>query len=92
MHIPRHNGVLICLYSAIIVIYQRMVLPVIDLSHTPEPWYHAIQRCIDACSDIAKSIRVLDRESLENASPLFAHCIFVAARILLGNVVVLCFT
>lgn len=62
-----------------------------NVGHNPEPWYHAIQRCIDGCSDIAESIRILDRESLENASPLLTHCIFVAARFLLGTEVVLCF-
>lgn len=91
MLVLRYNRTLICFCSALIVIYQRMVLPVMNLGHDPEPWYHAIQRCLDGCSDIAESIRILDRESLENASPLFTHCIFVAARFLLGNEVVLCF-
>jgi hypothetical protein len=61
------------------------VFPVANATHTQEPWYHAIQRCLDECNNLAESIRRLSEDSLENNSPHFVCCIFIAARFLLGK-------
>jgi hypothetical protein len=53
--------------------------------YTQEPWYHAIQRCLDECNNLAESIRRLSEDNLENNSPHFVFCIFIAARFLLGK-------
>jgi hypothetical protein len=55
--------------------------------HTQEPWYQAIQRCLDECNILAESLRSLSEESLENSSPHLVTCIFIAARFLVGECV-----
>ncbi|KAF2202245.1 hypothetical protein GQ43DRAFT_392578 [Delitschia confertaspora ATCC 74209] len=67
---------------AIISLYQRLALPPAGLEEAQEPWYHAIQRCLDACGDMTTVLRVVDDANLENMNPLIIPCIFVASRFL----------
>jgi hypothetical protein len=76
------------LNRAVIIIYQRLAFPASNAIHMQEPWYHAIQRCLDECNNLAESIRRLGEDNLENNSPHFVSCMFIAARFLLGKCIV----
>ncbi|KAF2241666.1 hypothetical protein BU26DRAFT_524829 [Trematosphaeria pertusa] len=68
---------------ATISLYQRLALPPSGLEEAQGPWYHAIQRCLDACDSITNVLRAMHDMNLENISPLIISCIFVAARFFL---------
>ncbi|KAF1952717.1 hypothetical protein CC80DRAFT_479097 [Byssothecium circinans] len=68
---------------ATISLYQRLAIPPPGLEEAQGPWYHAIQRCLDACDSITTALRVMQDTHLENISPLIISCIFVAARFFL---------
>ncbi|TVY12910.1 hypothetical protein LARI1_G008844 [Lachnellula arida] len=53
------------------------------------PWYHAIQRCLNACDEMSTVIRAINDADLENMSPHMIFCIFVAARFYLVHAKVL---
>jgi hypothetical protein len=72
-------------YRAILVTYQRLAFPPDDLRDAYGPWYHAVQRCLDACDNMSEVIRALNDADLENVSPHLIHCVFVAARFFLGR-------
>ncbi|GME27836.1 C6 transcription factor [Neofusicoccum parvum] len=73
-----------CMFNAaIILMYQRLTIPPKGLEHVFEPWYHAIQRCIDSANDITAAIRSVDDFDLETTNPQLTLCIFVAARFLI---------
>lgn len=63
--------------------YQRLTVPPQGLENVYEPWYHAIQRCLDSCNDITAAVRLVDDSDLETTNPLLTFCIFVAARFLI---------
>ncbi|KAF2867810.1 hypothetical protein BDV95DRAFT_162291 [Massariosphaeria phaeospora] len=65
---------------ATISLYQRLALPPSGLDDDQGPWYHAIQRCLDACDSIAGLLQSMEESHLENISPLIISCIFVASR------------
>ncbi|KAF2176204.1 hypothetical protein K469DRAFT_607965 [Zopfia rhizophila CBS 207.26] len=68
---------------AVISLYQQLALPPSGLEEAQGPWYHAIQRCLDACDDITNILRGMHDTNLENISPLIISCIFVASRFFL---------
>ena len=70
---------------AILVSYQRLIFPPPNLRGTCGPWYHAVQRCLDACDSMSEVIRALSDADLENVSPHLIFCIFVAARFFIGQ-------
>ncbi|KAL1636802.1 hypothetical protein SLS56_000895 [Neofusicoccum ribis] len=75
-----------CMFNAaIILMYQRLTIPPKGLEHVFEPWYHAIQRCIDSANDITAAIRSVDDFDLETTNPQLTLCIFVAARFLIDR-------
>jgi hypothetical protein len=70
---------------AILVTYQRLAFPPTNLRDAYGPWYHAVQRCLDACDNMSEVIRALSDVDLENVSPHLIFCIFVAARFFVGK-------
>jgi hypothetical protein len=70
---------------AVVSLYQRLALPPSGLEEAQGPWYHAIQRCLDACDSITNVLRGMHDTNLENISPLIISCIFVASRFFLGT-------
>lgn len=68
--------------AAVIALYQRLTLPTMG-EEGHGPWYHAIQRCLDACDDTTSALRLVPDQDLENVSPHLIPCIFVAARFFL---------
>lgn len=68
---------------ATISLYQRLALPPSGLEEAQGPWYHAIQRCLDACDSITNTLRGMSDMNLENISPLIISSIFVASRFFL---------
>ncbi|KAF2476286.1 uncharacterized protein BDR25DRAFT_210022 [Lindgomyces ingoldianus] len=68
---------------AVISLYQRLALPPAGLEQAQGPWYHAIQRCLDACDSITTNLRGMKDINLENISPFIISCIFVASRFFL---------
>ncbi|EKG11238.1 hypothetical protein MPH_11710 [Macrophomina phaseolina MS6] len=73
-----------CMFNtAVILMYQRLTIPPHGLDHIFEPWYPAIQRCLDSCNDITAAVRSVDDHDLETTNPQIGFCIFVAARFLL---------
>ncbi|TVY54699.1 hypothetical protein LCER1_G002835 [Lachnellula cervina] len=75
--------------AAIIALYQRLALPPKGLAEVHGPWYHAIQRCLNACDEMSTVIRAINDADLENMSPHMIFCIFVAARFYLVHAKVL---
>jgi hypothetical protein len=89
--IQRTNGfdpiivlVLAMFDTALITLYQRLAFPTPGLEEQHGPFYHAIQRCLDACDEITEVIRSVSDADLENMSPHVIFPIFVAARFFLG--------
>ena len=76
---------LLIVFRAVISLYQRLALPPSGLEEAQGPWYHAIQRCLDACDSITNVLRGMHDTHLENISPLIISSIFVASRFFLGT-------
>ncbi|PVH93907.1 hypothetical protein DM02DRAFT_573723 [Periconia macrospinosa] len=68
---------------ATIALYQRLAIPPPELQQTQGPWYHAIQRCLDACNSIATTLRKMSDVHVSNLSPMIIPSIFVASRFFL---------
>lgn len=69
------------MYSmAIIALYQRLAFPANEIEQPHGPFYHAIQRCLDASDEITMVVRNVNDADLENMSPHLIFPLFVAAR------------
>ncbi|PSN70512.1 hypothetical protein BS50DRAFT_674871 [Corynespora cassiicola Philippines] len=68
---------------ATISLYQRLALPPTGLEEAQGPWYHAIQRCLDACDSLTATLRTVSDTHLENLSPLVISPIFASSRFFL---------
>ncbi|KAF2731017.1 hypothetical protein EJ04DRAFT_554997 [Polyplosphaeria fusca] len=68
---------------ATISLYQRLALPPPGLEEAQGPWYHAIQRCLDACDSLTSTLRTISDPHLETICPLIISSLFVAARFFL---------
>jgi hypothetical protein len=66
--------------TAIIALYQRMVILPGPVEGTTEVWYQASSRCLQACNHLVSTLRIVEDEDLERMSPQLVACIFVAAR------------
>lgn len=71
--------------SAIIALYQRLAFPPSGLDKQHGPFYHAIQRCLDACDEMTSVVRSVKDVDLENMGPHIIFPIFVASRFFLGK-------
>jgi hypothetical protein len=65
---------------AIIALYQRLAFPANEIEQPHGPFYHAIQRCLDASDEITMVVRNVNDADLENMSPHLIFPLFVAAR------------
>lgn len=65
---------------AIIALYQRLAFPASEIEQPHGPFYHAIQRCLDASDEITMVVRNVNDADLENMSPHLIFPLFVAAR------------
>ncbi|KAF2271170.1 hypothetical protein CC78DRAFT_13213 [Lojkania enalia] len=74
---------------AILSLYQRLALPPSGVEEVQGPWYHAIQRCLDACDSITNTLRGMHDSDLENINPLLIPSIFVASRFFLVHAKIL---
>jgi hypothetical protein len=70
---------------AIIALYQRLAFPANDIERPHGPFYHAIQRCLDASDEMTTVVRSVSDADLENMSPHLIFPLFVAARFFLGT-------
>lgn len=70
---------------AIIALYQRLAFPANDIERPHGPFYHAIQRCLDASDELTTVVRSVSDADLENMSPHLIFPLFVAARFFLGK-------
>ncbi|CRG89095.1 Zinc finger transcription factor YRR1 [Talaromyces islandicus] len=68
---------------AIIALYQRLAFPANDIERPHGPFYHAIQRCLDASDELTTVVRSVSDADLESMSPHLIFPIFVAARFFL---------
>jgi hypothetical protein len=66
--------------TAIIALYQRLVILPGPIEGTTEIWYQASSRCLQACNHLVSTLRAIDDEDLESMSPQLIACVFVAAR------------
>lgn len=66
--------------SAIIVLYQRLVVLPGDIEGTTEISYQASSRCLQACNHLVSILRAVDDEDLQCMSPQLVACVFVTAR------------
>ncbi|KAF2656749.1 hypothetical protein K491DRAFT_691794 [Lophiostoma macrostomum CBS 122681] len=71
---------------SIISLYQRLAFLPSSVGDDQGPWYHAIQRCLDACDGITNTLRGTHDMNLESISPLIISSIIVSSRFLLGKV------
>lgn len=60
-----------------------MALPTSDNENGP--WYHATQRCLEACDDMAQAMRDVSGMNLLLLTPYHILCLFVAARFYIGK-------
>ena len=68
--------------SAVIVLHQRHALPMDDSQAAT--WFHASQRCLEACDDMAHGLEDMADHNLLHFTPYLIFCIFVAARFYVG--------
>lgn len=66
--------------SAVISLYQRLILPVSESNPDIQPWTHAADRCLASCDHMADILRNANDSALQIMSPLVIFCIFIAAR------------
>jgi hypothetical protein len=66
--------------TAIIAMYQRLVVLPGPIEGTTEVSYQASSRCLEACNHVVSTVRAVEDEILECMSPQLIACVFVAAR------------
>ena len=71
--------------SAIIALYSRLALPPHGFENYLDAKSPALERCIDACIDLASIIGAISDEDLQRICPHFIFDMFVAARVFLGK-------
>jgi hypothetical protein len=66
--------------TAVIVMYQRLVILPDGSEGNTEVSYQASSRCLQACNHLVSILRTVDDEELQCMSPQLIACVFVAAR------------
>lgn len=70
---------------AIIALYSRLALPPHGFENYLDAKSPALERCLDACNDLASIIGAISDEDLQCICPHFIFDMFVAARFFLVN-------
>lgn len=68
-----------------IALYSRLALPPHGFENFLDDKSPALERCLDACNDLASSIGAISEEDLQRICPHFIFDMFVAARFFVGK-------
>lgn len=71
--------------SAIIALYSRLALPPHGFENYLDAKSPALERCLEACNDLASIVGAISNDDLQCPSPYFIFDMFVAARFFLGR-------
>ena len=71
--------------SAIIALYSRLALPPHGFETYLDAMSPALERCLEACNDLASIVGAMINDDLQCTSPHFIFDMFVAARFFLGR-------